>query len=253
MKHKKYIFDIGAFDGMTGLSLAIENPKYMVHAFEANKYLIKEIFNNKKKLEKFFNYKIKNYKFHNFAISNKNSISSFNIAKNPTVSSLNRFSKNIDKTWPGWRETHCHFIKKIRVKTIRLENFCKKNNIETIDYLHVDTQGSDLKVLQGLGSYITKVNSGVIETAINKKKALYSNNHTLKEVKKFFKKNKIKILKKENPINLDNEINVYFEKLNLKLKKPKTTFNLRYYNRIIQNRSTLKDRFKKLLDKLRNI
>ena len=90
MKHKKYIFDIGAFDGMTGLSLAIENPKYVVHAFEANKYLIKEIFNNKK-LEKFFNYKIKNYKFHNFAISNKNSISTFNIAKNPTVSSLNRF------------------------------------------------------------------------------------------------------------------------------------------------------------------
>ena len=37
-----------------------------------------------------------------------------------------------------------------------------------------------------------------------------SKNHTLKEVKKFFKKNKIKILKKENPINLDNEINVYF-------------------------------------------
>ena len=55
MKHKKYIFDIGAFDGMTGLSLAIENPKYMVHAFEANKYLIKEIFNNKKKLEKIIN------------------------------------------------------------------------------------------------------------------------------------------------------------------------------------------------------
>ena len=83
----------------------------------------------------------------------------------------------------------------------------------------MDTQGSDLKVLQGLGSYITKVNSGVIETAINKKRLFIQIIILLKEVKKFFKKNKIKILKKENPINLDNEINVYFEKLNLKLKK----------------------------------
>ena len=66
----------------------------------------------------------------------------------------------------------------------------------------MDTQGSDLKVLQGLGSYITKVNSGVIETAINKKKALYSNNHTFKKVKKFFKKNKIKILKRKTQLIL---------------------------------------------------
>ena len=250
MKYKKFIFDVGAFDGMTGLSLAIENPQYMVHAFEANKYLMNIILHNKKKLEKFLNFKIKNYKSYNYAISNKNKISTFNIAKNPTVSSLNKFSKNIDKTWPGWRESHCHFVKKTKIKTIRLENFCKKMGIDTIDYLHVDTQGNDLKVLQGLGRLISKVNLGVIETAINKKKALYSNNHTLIDVKKFFKQNKIKILRTENPINLKNEINVYFEKMNFKFKKPKTSYNLRYYYRIIQNRSTIKDRFKRLFDKI---
>ena len=83
------------------------------------------------------------------------------------------------------------------------------------------------------------------------KKTLYSNNHTLKEVKKFLK-NKIKILKRKKRIILIMKSMFISKNLILK-KKPKTTFNLRYYNRIIQNRSTLKDRFKKLLDKLRNI
>ena len=66
-----------------------------------------------------------------------------------------------------------------------------KNSTETIDYLHVDTQGSDLKVLQGLGGYITKVNSSVIETAINKKRLFIQIIILLKKLK-FFKKIKLK-------------------------------------------------------------
>ena len=98
MKYKEHIFDVGAFNGLDGLILAIKNKNMKVHAFEANPELIKIIKRNKKKIEKFKNIKIKNYKINNFAVSDKNKFFKFNIAKNPTVSSLYKFSKNIDKT-----------------------------------------------------------------------------------------------------------------------------------------------------------
>ena len=106
----------------------------------------------------------------------------FNIAINPTVSSLNSF-KNIDQTWPGYRKAHCTFIK-IRVKGITLEKYCQDNKITRINYLHIDTQGSDLKVLKGLKRSIRLVEQGVLEASISKK-VLYQNNHTISEAKYF--------------------------------------------------------------------
>ena len=47
MIYKKNIFDIGAFNGLDGLIMALKNPEVMVHAFEANPELIKVIKNNK--------------------------------------------------------------------------------------------------------------------------------------------------------------------------------------------------------------
>ena len=49
MKIKNNIFDVGAFNGLDGLILALKNQKVIVHAFEANPHLIKVIQNNKKK------------------------------------------------------------------------------------------------------------------------------------------------------------------------------------------------------------
>ena len=56
--------------------------------------------------------------------------------------------------------------------------------------MHCDTQGSDLKVFQGLGNYKKILDSGVMECAVNKKRSLYQGNHTLEQTKKIlFKKN----------------------------------------------------------------
>ena len=132
MKTKDNIFDVGAFNGLDGLILALNNPGVMIHAFEANPSLIKEIKENKRKIENYKKIKIKNYKINNLAITNKNCTLTFNIAKNPTTSSLNKFSKNIDKTWPGYREVHCTVIKKIKLKAITLKKYCEDNNIKKL-------------------------------------------------------------------------------------------------------------------------
>ena len=252
MKYKNNIFDVGAFNGLDGLILAIKNPESMVHAFEANPILIKEIIRNKKKIELFKKIKIKNYKINNYAVSDKNSILKFNIAKNPTVSSLNEFSNNLDKTWPGYREAHCTVVKKIRVKSITLEKYCNDNKINIINYLHIDTQGSDLKVLKGLKKKIKNVQEGVLEAALNSKNSLYKKNHTIKEVKFFLMKNNFKISKIEDvDKNIKKEKNIFFYTKNfLNLKKINIKYNLRFYNRIISDRSNTKDKFVNFLSKL---
>lgn len=37
------------------------------------------------------------------------------------------------------------------VQTITIEDFCKKNNIDKVDYIHIDVQGMEHRVLKGLG------------------------------------------------------------------------------------------------------
>ena len=249
MKNSNNIFDVGAFNGLDGIILAFKNPNIMVHAFEANPDLIKIIKINKKKIELYKKIKINNYKINNYAVTNKNCLLKFNVAKNPTVSSLNNFSKNIEKTWPGYKEAHCTVIKKIKVKGITLEKYILDNNIKKINYLHIDTQGSDLNVLKGLKRHIGIVDGGVLEAAVDKKNSLYQSNHTVKETKKFLYEKKFIISKVESvDENIDKEKNIYFHRKNI--KKINTKYNMRYFNRIISNRLTFKDKF---FDKIKKI
>ena len=236
MNYKKHIFDIGAYDGLDGIIMAIKNPDILIHAFEANPEQIKKINFNKKK--------IKNYKINNLAVSNKNSYFQFNIAKNPTVSSLNKFSINLDKSWPGYKDAHCTVIKKIKVKCITLNKYCSENSIKEIDYLHIDTQGSDLKVLKGLKNKIHIVKKGVLEAAVNKKKSLYENSNTINEAKKFLSSNNFSISKIE-PVdnNIKNEKNIFFYRKNSKLNRNIIIkYNHRYFYRIINDKTNFKDR-----------
>ena len=246
------IFDVGAYDGLDGLILAIKNPNIMVHAFEANPDLIKVIKNNKNEIEKYKKIKIKNYRINNKAISDINSSLIFNIAKNPTVSSLNEFSKNIDKTWPGYREAHCTVIKKIEVEGITLEKYCIDNEIKKINYLHIDTQGSDLKVLKGLKNKLDIVDQGVLEAAVDEATSLYESNHTIDQTKKFLQLNNFEIFKVENvDKNIDKEKNIYFKKKNLNNNfKINKKYNIRYYKRLTNNQLSLKDKF---FDKLKDL
>ncbi len=251
---KGVIFDIGAFDGIDGLALAIKNPKFKVFAFEANPDLVKKIYENKTVIENRIGRKIFNYQVFNKAVSNNNKKDTFFISKNPTGSSLKKFSPDLDKTWPGYRKTHFHVVKKINVDVITLESFCEKNQINFINYLHIDTQGNDLNVLKGLGRFIQVVQKGVLEAAIDKKNALYENNHTVSEVKSFFKIHNFDI---ENishvDMNIKNEVNIKF--INRKISKKirvNLKYNPRYFLRVITKRTYLKDDIKDFLQRVLN-
>ena len=141
------------------------------------------------------------------------------------------------------------------IKNIVALQFKRNKDIRKINYLHIDTQGSDLNVLKGLKKYIKIVENGVVEAAVDKRNSLYQKNHTVSEVKKFLNNNNFKVSKIESvDENIKKEKNIYFSKKNIiETDKLNTKYNLRYYNRLISNRLTFKDKFFDSLKKFVNL
>jgi FkbM family methyltransferase len=246
MLFNKFIFDVGAFDGADGLMLALKNKDHMIFAFEANPEQCNVIKKNKLILEKRIGRKIINYKLFNLAISNKIGISSFFISNNPTVSSVKKIRKNFSKYWMGY-DDHFKIRKIIKAKTTTLKIICLKYKITKINYLHSDTQGNDLNVLKGMGKFIKFLQQGLVECAVNKDRSIYLQNHTLKDVLNFFKKNYFKVIR-INKIqeDLNNEVNVYFRKIidQNNFEKINVVYNCRYLSRVFKKRTYLKDDIK---------
>ena len=140
----------------------------------------------------------------------------FNIAGHHDwgCSSLLKFSDDhIKKAW-GDRED-LYFTDSIDVSTIRLDSYISafnKNNpspIVEIDYLHIDTQGSDLEVIKSLGDYLPIVKAGQLEVPDSENVALYQGQHTEAEAIYFLYENGFRIV---TVLQQQNERNLVFEK-----------------------------------------
>jgi len=240
MKNINAIFDVGSNNGVDGINYAVFNPKCTIYAFEPNPYLRSTIINNKKKVENKLNYKIQNFKLVGKAVSDFNGRGNFYIANQDLCSSLLRYNFVSVK-------------KKITVDIITLARFCKIKRINNIIYLHVDTQGNDLKVLIGLKNYRANLYRGIIETSKNIRYSRYKGSHSITKIKKYFLKWNFKITKLE-PNHLNHqELNVFFLNAFFKNKEKNLNafiFNRRFIQRIIDNREKLKDKLVIILIKI---
>jgi FkbM family methyltransferase len=195
------IFDVGANSGKD--SAHFKNDKNnIVYAFEPTPFLI-ETYLNKLKDD--------NYIIINKAVSDFNGYAEFNIAGQADwgCSSLNSFQDDLSSTWPGRNDFKV--TEKINVEVIRLDDFIKKNNISSVDFLHCDTQGNDLKVLKSFGEEITKLKAGVVEGF--SKNPLYKNiDNFVDDIVLFLQDNGFKINKIEANDIHNNECNIFFER-----------------------------------------
>lgn len=89
----------------------------------------------------------------------------FNIAGTSDwgCSSIFDFNPNIHKEWEG--RPDFRFTDRCRVPAMRLDTFMELYNIGEVDYLWVDAQGNDFRVLQSLGDKINLVKAGKCEAA----------------------------------------------------------------------------------------
>ena len=84
----------------------------------------------------------------NVIISDKNENANFYVTKDPHCSSLLLPEKKIYKYWYG---AHRFKIKKkIKCKVVNFNDFLKSNKIRYIDWLVIDAQGMDLKILKSI-------------------------------------------------------------------------------------------------------
>lgn len=196
----KIIFDVGANDGSSFKHLQNEDVK--IYAFEPTPFLLERCL-----------YPMTSEKFVVIgkAVSDFNGTAKFNIAGQHDwgCSSLNHFNDGLDKTWAG--RTDFVVTEEIEVQVITLKKFIEENNIELIDWLHIDTQGSDLSVLKGLGDKISIVMGGQVEAPANDEVKLYKEQPSKEDTIEFLLSNGFTLTRIEEN-GCSNEYNIYFSR-----------------------------------------
>jgi FkbM family methyltransferase len=199
------LFDVGAHHGQDSLDMTQHNPNVICYAFEPTPELARllriaaEARNMKDR-----------YHVYETAISDFDGEADFHMVTGDTGSaSLNEFSDNLDKTWPGRTDFVVRESKKVNV--YRLDTWLSifAPEITQIDHLHIDAQGSDLAVLKGLGEKLKMVKSGVVEVPQSPEVSLYKGQHTKEDALSFLEQNNFKLTEVKSQ---ENEDNLYFER-----------------------------------------
>jgi FkbM family methyltransferase len=198
-------FDIGANEGVYAIHFARHEPNTLVVAFEPTPALIDKLKYNTNNLN--------NFVLVPSAVSNFDGTSKFHISPESqfgdySCSSLLEFSDKSQTEWPGRNDFKT--INEITVQVIRLDTYVVNNQIPKIDYLKIDTQGADLKVLEGCGELLSIVNEGTMEAAA-KRDILYKGQNTEEESINFLVENGFDIVKIESNDIHNNEVNIYFK------------------------------------------
>lgn len=154
------IFDIGSCESEDSIRYAKFFPSATIHAFEP---IPQNFLTAKSNISR---YKLQSrIKLHKAALSNTVGISKiFKSSGQPADvtpegdwdygnKSSSLLAPKMVKEVTPWLK----FEDSLKVKTNTLKNYCKKNNIKSIDLMHMDVQGAELMVLQGAGSFIRHI------------------------------------------------------------------------------------------------
>ena len=148
------------------------------------------------------------------AISDENGESILNCYENCRFSSLLEFNKEgefyhfCEKNI----ENFDNLKQRIKVKTIRLDTFFDKYNLNKIDFIKIDTQGNDLKVVKSLGKYIKNIKKIQMEIQLQE---LYKESSIKEEVIEYMNQNNFQLINtKYGEISKEYEQDFIFENLN---------------------------------------
>lgn len=204
------LFDVGANWGDDSISRCANDPNMMVWAFEPTPQLITHLTNASAGFKE-------RYIIVPTALENFDGEADFFIEGGWSMgaNSLNTFNRQaVEECWGN--NSAFSAIASIKVPVARLETWMRNNlpDLDHIDYFHCDTQGSDLKVLQGMGDYISLIRAGKVECARDDKAKLYNeSSNFVKDTCEFLESKGFRISKVENNDSLGNELNVNFEKI----------------------------------------
>jgi FkbM family methyltransferase len=138
------IFDVGAHWGESAKHYKQLFKNSNIYSFEP----FSEAYNELSKL------KMPNFHPLNFGLSDENKNETFNINIGTATNSLLDLDENARKLW-GDREILTP-KSKVNCEFRTLDSFCLENDIEFIDFLKIDVQGAEYRVLKGANGMLTK-------------------------------------------------------------------------------------------------
>ncbi len=179
---KLLILDIGGCEGEESIRYSKLFPFSAIFIFEpipANQNLI---------LENLKKFNIKNVQLIPAAVSNTSTVEYMYVS-----SGQPKIKENLDWDFgnksssllvphkdnnPKWLE----FNEKIKVRTITLDKFLREKRFKIIDFIHLDVQGAEIKVLIGAENFLNSTKAIWMEVA---NKELYKNQPLRTDVEKF--------------------------------------------------------------------
>jgi len=188
------IFEIGACEGEDSVRYANLFPRATIYAFEPLPKNLERISATVAKYDK------TNITVVPFALSNITGVSVFYVSSGAPEGEQNNmdwdFGNKSSSLLPP--DKHIDIVKfidfknKIEVETITLHEFCNKNCIGCIDFIHMDVQGAELMVLTGAKELIRSIKAVWLEVS---KVTLYKDQPLYDEVKEFMIENGFVLIK----------------------------------------------------------
>ena len=157
-KKEHIYFDVGANLGDSILRFKKININSLIYSFEPTPEL------NKKLNEAYSS--DKNVVINNCGVADSKSKSKFYSYKYHRINSFtqvddsSKFSKSRNLAIKSNKE---EFEKVIDVDTTSVDIYCEENNINEIDFIKIDTQGSEEKCLKGMQNLLSKEKISIIE------------------------------------------------------------------------------------------
>lgn len=141
------IIEFGSYDGGDGAFYKESFPSAKVVSIEAcrERYSTIKEYNEVLGIE-IYNYAVCDYDGHIdfYPVIDPNVMD--NASKYGSSGSINKRTNLYKKRW-----THIKEQEPVKTPCIRLDTFCNTHNIENIDFLHVDVEGAEHKVVNGFG------------------------------------------------------------------------------------------------------
>tara|TARA_A100001011_G_C14203611_1_gene796802 strand:- start:332 stop:1051 length:720 start_codon:yes stop_codon:yes gene_type:complete len=148
------VFDVGAHIGQSATFYKSTYKNSNIYSFEP--------FPNSFELLKKLN--LNNFKSFKLGLSDKKGLESFCSNKGSPTNSLLSLSQNAKETWDGIEGLSEVGIFDCEFTT--LDDFCDENEVEFIDFLKIDVQGAEFKVLKGAHRSLNEKRIGVIQLEV---------------------------------------------------------------------------------------
>ncbi len=147
--------DVGAHAGEATFERARRDSSILVFAFEPDWNLARRTMGS-----------LKNWVMLPMAVADFDGFADFRLNVGDETSSLLPFNDEALRS-PDWKDVGGLALRSIvRVPTIRLDTFLNRMGIEAVEYLKVDTQGFDFRVIQSAGARLKDVQSVRLEVDI---------------------------------------------------------------------------------------